>query len=134
MDDWKWPPEFPKDCPPTGANAANGTYYRIVRSNPPHTRDFIPMYYENRSRAEKMAKDGKGTLCETMGLSVYSNIEHAVQCASQYPKNGSIIAAVQTVPECGKILQNPRMFDSHNTWWVVQGFDPTTISEVVHQL
>lgn len=128
---WNWPTEFPEDCPPTQAHAANGSYYRIVKSDPPVRDDFVPVYIRNRRLAERVVSRGRRTLCETFGLSVYSDWNDAVQCASQYPKIGNMIANVNPTSSCGKVLHTGGEFDSHHTWWIVEGFDPTTlVSEV----
>ena len=74
---------------------------------------------------------GRITLCEALGLSVYATRDDAVQRASQFPQIGNMIANVNPTSSCGKILPTGSGLDSHHTWWMVEGFDPTTVvSEV----
>lgn len=134
MDDWKWPPEFPEECPPTNAKAANGTYYRIAKFDPPNAQDFVSTYSRNRAYAASVVRKGRVTVCETMGLSVYTDIEDAIQCAGQIPQIGDMIVEIRGLPECGVVLPTPRGSDSHHTWWVARGFDPTNFSKVVRNI
>ena len=131
---WNWPTEFPEDCPPTQALAANGSYYRIVKSDTRGRDDFVPLYVQSKRRAELEVRKGRRTLCETFGLSVFSDRNDAVQCASQYPNIGNMIANVNPTSSCGKILHTGGRFASHYTWWIVEGFDPTTVVSEVHSL
>ena len=38
----QWPDYFPDDCPPQDAQPATGDVYRVVKQNPPESKDFIP--------------------------------------------------------------------------------------------
>ena len=123
---WIWPPDFPDDCPPDQAAPANGTCYRIVKNNPPESSDFISVYHQNRTRAEKEISYGRRNKCETMGLSVFTNKSHAVECAQQYPKIGDKIATLALTFASGKMTQTGSAFDSHNTWWKAENYDLTS--------
>ena len=129
---WNWPTEFPEDCPPTQALAANGSYYRIVKSDPPGRDDFVPLYLQNKRRAEIIIEKRRYTLCETLGLSVYATRNDAVQFAGLFPQIGNMIAKVNPTSSCGKVLPTGSGFTSHHTWWIVEGFDPTTVISEVH--
>jgi hypothetical protein len=131
---WTWPADFPDDCPPEGASATDGTYYRIVKSDPPETSDFVSVYDQNRARAEKEVGRSRRTLCETMGLSVFADIDDALQCASRYRNLGKDIASVTLTPDSGKILETPGQFSSHHTWWKAEEFDPMRDAQVVRSL
>ena len=128
------PDDFPEDCPPEQALPANGAYYRIVKGNPPTSHDFDSAYHQNPSRAEREIERGRRTRCETMGLSVFSDQRHAIQCASQYPRIGTMISLVTLTNEAGKVLRTGGQFDSHHTWWKSLDFDPITVAQVVHRL
>ena len=128
---FNWPEDFPKDCPPEHAPHADGTYYRIVRNDPPEQSDFVSIYNLNRKRAEVEIGRGRRTQCETMGLSVYSELIHAIECAKQYPKLGDKIARLCLTPASGKAVQTGRGLDSHNTWWKALGFDPLESAQVI---
>ena len=120
---WIWPLEFPEDCPPEQAPPAFGTCYRIVKNNPPEWSDFISVYHKNPTRAEKEISYGRRSRCETMGLSVFTNKSHAVECAQQYPKIGDKIATLTLTLASGEIIQTGSAFDSHNTWWKAENYD-----------
>jgi hypothetical protein len=125
-----WPADFPADCPPGQAVNAEGTYYRIVKHDPPEQSDFEAIYHTDPIRAEDAMSHGK-TTCETMGLSVYADIDHAIQCASRFRKLGRNIARLTLMHEAGKALRTRGTFSSHHTWWKPVGFDPIQHSRVV---
>ena len=62
MVSWIWPTDFPTDCPPGDARPTNGTYYHIVKSDPPGPRDFVSQYHKNRRLAENNVNRGYATL------------------------------------------------------------------------
>ena len=109
-------------------------YYRIVKTNPPPTDDYVSSYHQNQTRAERVVESGQRTKCETMGLSVYADQDEAFKCAGQYPKIGNMIARVTLTPVAGKLLETGSKFDSHHTWWKADGFNPIGYSQVVASL
>ena len=122
---WNWPTDFPQDCPPYESGPADGSYYRIVKSDPPKPGDFVSVYYLSRGRAEKEVSDGKISLCEIMGLSTFTDEDHARACARQFPQLGSKIAKLSLGKEAGKVLPTPRdIWTSHHTWWQATGIRP----------
>ena len=131
---WNWPSDFPEDCPPEQASPANGTYYRIVKNDPPEPDDFVSLYRQNRRRAENIVKAGMRSQCEIMGLSVYADIDDAIQCALRYPRIGDRIASLSLAPESGKVLHTGGAFKSHSTWWKVEEFDATIEGRIVFSL
>ena len=92
------------------------------------------MYDERPSWAEQQVTRGNRTWCETMGLSVYTNPDDAVECAKKYRNLGTNIAKVNLVPISGKVLPTDGGCPSHNTWWKAEGFDPTQHSEIIASL
>ena len=129
---WKWPSDFPPNCPPDEAGPADGPYYRIVNNDPPNLGDFVSVYHLNRERAKNQIKDGKISLCETMGLSTFTDEEHARACARQFPRLGNKIVKLILGDEAGKVLPTPReIWISHHTWWQTIGFDPIGSTVVV---
>jgi hypothetical protein len=82
------------------------------------------------ARAEDAMSHGN-TKCETMGLSVYADIDHAIQCASRFRKLGRKIARLTLTHESGKALRTRGTFSSHHTWWKPVGFDPIQHARVV---
>ena len=82
------------------------------------------------TRAEDAMNRGK-TQCETMGLSVYADMDHAIQCASRFRQLGRKIARLTLTHDSGKALPTRGTFSSHHTWWKPNGFDPIQHSQVV---
>ncbi len=119
-----FPSDFPENCPPTDAIAPSGTYYRIVRQNPPVSRDFTPKFREDERQARRQVRNRHYTLCETMGLSMFREMEHVIQCAMQFPKLGGFIAEMQLGSQHGRIKLTGRRGDSHHTWWLPNDCEP----------
>ena len=128
-----WPHEYPEDCPPAEAPPADGMYYRIVKNDPPESSDFVPVYWGNQAQAKKAIKNGERTVCQTMGLSVYADIDYAIECARIFRKIGKSIARVTLGPSAGRAMETKGL-PSHHTWWKCEGFDPTQHAQVVHSL
>ena len=45
-----WANFYPENCPPEEAEPASGTFYRLVRHNPPRAEDFKSVFEENPKR------------------------------------------------------------------------------------
>ena len=130
----RWPADFPDDCPPEEAEPANGVYYYIVKNNPPERSDFVSLYRRNRRLAEARTRHGITTLCQTMGLSLLADINDAIYRANRFRGIGSLIARLALIPDAGQILYTPRDNDSHHTWWIPEGYNPTVAATVILQL
>lgn len=131
MVSYNWPADFPLDCPPGAALPADGVFYRIVNNDPTGLGDFVSQYRQNRRLADRNIRQGNATQCETMGLSVFANKSDAVARARRYPGIGDRIARLTLAPYSGKIQPTPRDGDSHHTWWLLEGYNPTGIAIVV---
>lgn len=134
MVSWNWPPDFPEDCPPEQATPASGTYYRIVRNDPPESSDFVSVYHLNRRRAEIAIKRGERTQCETMGLSVYANRNDAAANARRFKNIGDKIARITLRAESGKTLKTDGGYPSHYTWWKEESFEASSSVQSVENL
>ena len=122
-----FPSDFPDDCPPNDSVQPEGTFYRIVRSNPPTDDDFISVVRGNRERALGLVRKGNITLCEAMGLSVYGYREDILQHASQSPQLGMFISEIRLGPADGRILSTSRRGNSHHTWWLPTDSRPSNL-------
>ncbi len=80
----QWPDYFPDDCPPQDAQPATGDVYRLVKQNPPESKDFIPL------REKKTGEDFGEKECQACGLSVFRNVEDAIRVKNRLVgwKNG----------------------------------------------
>ena len=102
------------------------------KATPPGPGDFVSQYDKNRRRAENNVIRGYASLCETMGLSTFTDINDAVDCFHHYPMLGDKIARLTLGREAGKVKATPRYSgESHHTWWKNQDFDPISIVEIV---
>ena len=128
-----WPGDFPADCPPKEAFNANGTYYRVAKNDPPEPGDFEPIYHKGHARAKNEMRKGR-TKCQTMGLSVYTDIDDAIQCAGTYRSLGREIVQLSLTQSSAKIASTEGLFDSHHTLWIPEGFDLTQHSRVIRSL
>lgn len=118
-----WPADFPAGCPPEETPNADGTYYRIAKNNPPKPRDFESLYHKDKTRAKNQIRGGKTTKCDTLGLSVYTDMEDAIQCAKRYPNLGRVIVRLTLIKSPAKAALTKGLFDSHHTLWIPKGFD-----------
>ena len=135
---YRWPAEFPPDCPPAAALPADGIYYYIVKTDPPQIEDFTPLYHRDRERAVSAAQNGRATQCETMGLSTFVDPDDAVAYRSIFPKIGDRIARLTLTPVAGMILPTPRVIngieDTHHTWWHPTDYAPNADATVIPYL
>lgn len=134
MGSMSWPSAYPADCPPSASLPANGGYYRVVKNDPPDQGDFVPVYDLDQSRAEKEIREGRRSMCETLGLSIYADWHDAVRCAEQYPKLGDKIAYLSLSSTAGMVLRTGGGSESHNTWWTPAGFNPVYSVQTVTAL
>jgi hypothetical protein len=127
-----WPAHFSVNCPPAEAFIANGNFYRVVKTNPPQPTDFRSVYEIYPERARKAVEEGHQTKCETMGLSVYTDLCDAVACARKFRRLGKNIVRLSLTPDSGmEIHSQSRNYESHHTWWKPEGFDPIGQSRLV---
>ncbi len=131
----KWPLDFPGDCPPESSVPANGSYYYIVKHDPPVLADFVPQYHLDRVRALRNIANARATLCETLGFSVFTDRDEVIQVAQRHQKIGNMIARLDLQPLSGRVDKPPRPFETtHHTWWKPDGCDPTAVAVVVFSL
>ena len=131
-----WPADLPEDCPPDTALPADGTYYYIVKNDPPKPEDFVSGYHKNPNRWETNISKGLADRCQTMGISIYPDIGTAIFYAeSNRRRIGDKVARVTLTPDAGKILRTPsRRSSNHHTWWKYEEFKPAEHAEVVYIL
>ena len=124
----QYPDYFPDDCPPEDAQPATGDVYRVVKQNPPNSRDFIPF-------REKQSRDFGKDECKACGLSVFINFEDAVDMKNRRGGMKNRLIAKGTLnPDLGKIKHTPSnepYGESHHTWWVPAEAEPWNAFHVV---
>ena len=82
----------------------------------PGPDDFLPMYHLNKKLADFRVSRGTVSWCETMGLSIFTDADEAVNWARRVFSLGDRIAGLTPGPESGKILPTLRDGNSHHTW------------------
>lgn len=124
----QWPDYFPNDCPPQDAQPATGDVYRLVKQNPPESKDFIPL------REKKTSEDFGEKECQACGLSVLGSAEDALRMRKRARGMEKRLIAKGTLNLClGKIKHTPssRYGKSHHTWWVPTEVEPWSVFHVV---
>ena len=123
-----WPDYFPDDCPPQDAQPATGDVYRVVKQNPPESRDFIPLRKKNNG-------DFGEDECKVCGLSVFRRFEDAVEMKNrERGMKNRLIAKGTLSPDLGKIkhTRSSKPYGkSHHTWWVPTEVEPWSVFHVV---
>jgi hypothetical protein len=110
---------FPEGCPPEQAGPTSGTFFRLVRSDPPGEDEF-------RTHREKGYNRG-GDPCQKCGLSIYGEQTDAADLYRFFARRhgvhgtriGNLVAKLSLNPSHGKLMPTPRQRrpDSHHTWW-----------------
>lgn len=104
-----FPKNWPADCPPLDAKDAEGTVYRIAKSNPPLAAELATHH--------EMGRAVGAPACLRCGLSVFRDFADAVHSRRLFPKLGGFIASANLRPEHGKTKITVGRFPTHTTWW-----------------
>ena len=105
----------------------------MAKNAPPEPGDFEPIYHKDQARANNEVRKGR-TKCQTMGLSVYTDVEDAIQCAGKYRSLGKEIVQLTLTRGLARVALTEGLFDSHHTLWVPEGFDLTQHSQVIRSM
>ncbi len=81
-DDYNWPEDTPRNCPPVDAEPANGLYFRTVKNIPPDESDF-------RRWIDEPHNLGKPIICGGCGVSLFLTEEEARQVIERFPNRWS---------------------------------------------
>lgn len=123
----KWPSFYPEGCPPADAPDASGEVYRLVKSNPPESGDFVSFAEESPARF--------GENCKGCGLSVFTSKRDAEQLLNRVQGLrvlGKFVAIATLDESHGKLKPTPtRVRQSHHTWWSPVGIIHATLFKVV---
>lgn len=131
----KWPRFYPENCPPEEAEPASGTFYRLVRHNPPQEKDFKSVFEANPNQFTDIPKV---TRC---GLSIQKELQDSERIEQKRlertkkraPKfKNRQIAVGNLNPTHGMIKHTPsHKYKSHYTWWVPVDAKPWTVFHVI---
>ena len=117
--------ELPEKCPPDGAYeiTAETMVYRIVRENPPTSRDFRSQRQEQPNASFSVDE------CLVRGISVWANEASAAQRLRLPNFRDAMVCRVKLTAGAGKIMQTFK--PEHRTWWPYRTYDLAAFSEVV---
>lgn len=111
-----WKEKLPVDCPPSSAKELDFEAYRILKSEVPNEKDFLPYVYlhpeNNRYK----------TLCEAYAISSFDSINNAIKAWKRALKRGkkigTHIAKVEISKSDGKNDFNPK--SGHFSTWLYE--------------
>ena len=119
-----FPQDWPKGCPPSEAEGANGVYFRVGRYNPPAAEDF-------QSQAELGLAVG-GDECLRVGLSMLRTLADAKHLTRLNGRLGKVIYQGNLDASHGQSkLTSSQRSPSHTTWWPFADMDRTAPFRVV---
>ena len=123
----EWPDFYPENCPPAEAKPASGTFYRLVKHNPPQAEDFLSTWEEFPGRFPEPT-------IKNSGVSVYTDpqaIERLKKRVRQL--KGRKTAEGELNPMHGLIQSTEGKEKSHHTWWIPIGAEPWLVFKVVSE-
>lgn len=132
-DDQHWPSYFPKDCPPSESDAAQGQFYRVILERV--TRSIKAKHFlSQRESQPNRIWPPDITECELCAISLMKDIEDAqrkaqslVNTIGAFRESVGRIALGTLTAETGKIEHTPDRlngYESHHDWWKREAIDP----------
>jgi hypothetical protein len=121
-----FPTGWPLECPPKDALCAEGTVYRIAKTNPLDPSDFLSVREEGKPFPPERE-------CEAAGLSLFRKHEDAVHYRRKFPYLGDRIAQGVLAKDHGKLKPTPRGRNSHVTWWPYEGIERSKLFALVEE-
>lgn len=121
-----FPKDWPAGCPADDVLDAQGEVFRIVKGDPA-TADDMKSHHET-------GKLPKADPCLRCGLSVFREVDDAVNQQRLLPKLGKWIARAQLTPAHGKACPTKGQQPTHTTWWPVEGVDRAVLFKVVREV
>lgn len=128
-----WPEHFPESCPPSDAEPPQGSYYRIVDSDPPTSDDFV-----SNLRLKQLGLRFKGGKrrwsddCQAAGLSILEDLTEVKNLRDSCGPMRSKAIAYGDISDDGLIKHTPgKSGASHHTWWLPVESQPALYFRVV---
>ncbi len=125
-----WSHHCPEDCPFEDAIEPSFEVYRLVKNNPPSSKDFL-----SRREMRPQEKFEKSELyCQACGTSVYRDIKDIELKKSLHRGfRRTKIAVGMLTPDLG-LIKNTKceeIEDSHHTFWFPENSEPWIVFEIV---
>ena len=123
----EWPDFYPENCPPAEAKPASGTFYRLVKHNPPQAEDFLSTWEEFPGRFPEPT-------IKNSGVSVYTDPQDIERLKKRVRQlKGRKTAEGELNPMHGLIQSTEGKEKSHHTWWIPIGAEPWLVFKVVSE-
>ncbi len=130
-----WPDDLPAQCPPADATPASGVAYRIVKNDPPTSKDFV------RPRdLPRKTPIPDGELCAHSALSIFTDLSDVLLGIKLIPgfSKKKVVTGVLTgdtgvtsgSPSSVKSGTQELVLKSHRDWWICLGVAPETLFRV----
>lgn len=120
---FRFPADWPENCPPNDAVDADGIVFRIVKAKPV-TADDMASHHET-------GKLLKAPACLRCGLSVFREIQETLHQRQLFPKLGNLIAIATLQATHGKTKLTDGKQPTHTTWWPFEGIDRASLFSLV---
>jgi hypothetical protein len=118
--------DWPSGCPADDTLDAAGEVFRIAKENPV-TASCMESHHES-------GKLPKADPCLRCGLSVFRDVEDAINQRNLLPKLGDKIAKGLLLDEHGKACLTKGQQPTHTTWWPYEGVDRASLFIVIRDL
>lgn len=113
QDDWA--AVLPEGCPPNQAVPANGTFYRLIRSETPTNSDFLSQ--REGAPAKKFSNVSE---CIARSVSIWSNSQKCLDVRKLPGMKHRILVQIDLTPVDGKLMQYGDI--DHYSWWRTKNF------------
>ncbi len=121
-----FPKDWPSGCPSADTPDATGAVFRIVRGNPVAAED-VQSHHET-------GRLPKADPCLRCGLSVFRDLEDALNQQRLLPKLGNRIAKALLEGAHGKACPTKGQQPTHTTWWSYEDVDRAALFHVVQEV
>ncbi len=121
-----FPKSWPPDCPSADTPATSGDVYRIAKGD--------PITPEDMQSHHETGKLPKADSCLRCGLSVFRQVDDALNQQRLLPKLGKRIAKASLSPTDGKACFTKGQQPTHTTWWPYEGIDRAAQFVVIQEV
>lgn len=120
-----WFEELPEQCPPKESITPTGqVYYRLSKSSPPTSEDFLSQRANNPTRVFKNVSE-----CISRSLSVWDNVDKCLNITKLPRHKGkSHVVQITLNGGDGQILKT--FGENHYSWWRSTTFNLATVTVV----
>lgn len=115
---------LPDNCPPSAAEPANGTFFRLIANDEPTNQDFLS------HRALNPSADYKVCECVARSISVFSDLKDADNLRKTPLHRGKKIVSIQLNSNAG-VVQRRGKLQSHHSWWRFKNFSILQIGSLI---